>query len=136
MELPKHSDKGDWVAPGGSIDPNETPADAAMREMWEETGLLVEPVQVLGVYGGPEFEIGYKNGERVSYVMTVFQCQIIAGQAKTWDNDEILAIQYFAETELATLNLSIWAKIVLADAFNRQHQTNFKKRSWQPPIDS
>lgn len=31
-----------WLPPGGHIDPNETPPDAARREAFEETGLLVE----------------------------------------------------------------------------------------------
>ena len=30
-----------WLLPGGAIEPAETPADAAVREMFEETGLLV-----------------------------------------------------------------------------------------------
>jgi len=47
--LARHADTGVWVAPGGSVDPHESPADAAVREMWEETGLLVEPTKILGV---------------------------------------------------------------------------------------
>ncbi len=62
--LVKHADAGVWVAPGGSLDPHESPADAAVREMWEETGLRVEPTRVLGVYGGPEFHVRYAKGTR------------------------------------------------------------------------
>jgi 8-oxo-dGTP pyrophosphatase MutT (NUDIX family) len=40
-----------WVAPGGAVDPFETPADAAVREIWEETGLWVEPFACLGYTG-------------------------------------------------------------------------------------
>lgn len=32
-----------WLTPGGGIDPPETPAQAAARELYEETGLLVDP---------------------------------------------------------------------------------------------
>jgi 8-oxo-dGTP pyrophosphatase MutT (NUDIX family) len=35
-----HSDKKIWVAPGGLIEPGEQRADAAVRETWEETGLV------------------------------------------------------------------------------------------------
>jgi len=37
-----HSDRKVWVMPGGLIEPEEIPADAAIREVWEETGLTVE----------------------------------------------------------------------------------------------
>jgi 8-oxo-dGTP diphosphatase len=30
--------KGEWVLPKGKLDDGETPRDAAMREVWEETG--------------------------------------------------------------------------------------------------
>ncbi len=51
-----------WTLPGGSIEAGETPADAAVREVWEETGLRVRAVRLLweGTYGhgsrtSPEF---------------------------------------------------------------------------------
>src|SRR6185503_9382508 len=74
-----HSDKKIWVLPGGLIEPGETPADGAVRETWEETGLLVELTGILGVYGGPELIVDYANGDRASYVGTVFRGSIIDG---------------------------------------------------------
>ena len=41
--LVRQSAGGVWSAPGGSVDPNETPADAVVREVWEETGLYIDP---------------------------------------------------------------------------------------------
>jgi 8-oxo-dGTP pyrophosphatase MutT (NUDIX family) len=40
--LHRHRILGTWVAPGGHIDPGETPWDAARREAGEETGLVVD----------------------------------------------------------------------------------------------
>lgn len=37
-----HKRLGIWLQPGGHIDSGETPADAALRETYEETGLLGE----------------------------------------------------------------------------------------------
>ena len=43
-----------WALPGGFIDYGERPEDAAVREVREETGLDVELVSLLGVYGAPD----------------------------------------------------------------------------------
>ncbi|MFA5169445.1 MAG: NUDIX hydrolase [Candidatus Paceibacterota bacterium] len=39
--LIKHKKIGKWLAPGGHVDPNETPDCAALREVKEETGLTI-----------------------------------------------------------------------------------------------
>ena len=41
--LLKRSDGGGWGLPGGWVDVHESPARAAVREVWEEAGLRVEP---------------------------------------------------------------------------------------------
>ncbi len=49
--------KGYWDIPGGFLEPGEHPADGAVREMREETGLVVEPVELVGMFMdvyGPE----------------------------------------------------------------------------------
>lgn len=130
--LVRHSDRQNWVAPGGSIDPHERPADAVVREMWEETGLLVVPERIMGVYGGPEFQITYANGDAVSYVMTVFECRIVEGQMRP-DGEETLEVRYCAADDLANLNLSPWARIVLPDAFLAHTHSHFQPPQWTPP---
>jgi 8-oxo-dGTP pyrophosphatase MutT (NUDIX family) len=130
--LVRHVEGDLWVAPGGSIDPHETPADAVVREVWEETGLLVEPVRLLSVYGGPEFEVVYQIGDRVSYVMTVFECRVIAGTPRA-DGVETLELGYFSLAELRDLRLPRWARMVLPDAFAPGEQTYFQPARWRPP---
>ena len=50
--LVQQREGGIWSTPGGVIELDEHPADAAIREMWEETGLEVRIDCLLGVYGG------------------------------------------------------------------------------------
>jgi 8-oxo-dGTP pyrophosphatase MutT (NUDIX family) len=62
--LARHSEGGVWLLPGGAIEPTETPADATVREMFEETGVVVRLTGLVGIFGGPEFVVHYRNGHR------------------------------------------------------------------------
>ncbi len=132
--LARHHDYDQWALPGGSIDPGETPANAAVREMWEETGLLVEPVHILGVYGGAAFTWTYPNGDQVAYVDTVFVCHIVGGTLAA-DQEEISELAYFTQDEMAQLELSPWMRVVVADLFSNSTQTCFQPAQWTPPVD-
>ncbi|HEV3049610.1 MAG TPA: NUDIX domain-containing protein, partial [Longimicrobium sp.] len=92
--LVRQRDGGVWSTPGGVMEPDETPADAAVREAWEETGLMVEPRRVFGVYGGPEFIVRYPNGDESQYVMIVFECAVVGGTLRP-DDDETLEVRYW-----------------------------------------
>lgn len=129
--LLRHSNGSVWVAPGGSLEPNELPADAVVREVWEETGLKVEPVRITGIYGGPAFEVHYRNGDRVSYLMTVFECRVLGGTLQA-DSVETLEAAYFSAEQVQKLPLAAWAEVVLPDAFGRGERARFQAARWRP----
>ena len=114
--LVRHAEFDLWTTPGGAVEPEEVPADAAVREMWEETGLHVELQRVIGVYGGPEFTTTYRNGDAVSFMMTVFQARRIGGCLRP-DDEETLEVGSFAQDEVAELAMQHWAPRVVMRAF-------------------
>jgi 8-oxo-dGTP diphosphatase len=98
--LHRATDDGKWYTIGGAMDPGENPADAAVREAFEETGLRVVPKRIVGVYADPV--VVYANGDRVIYVSTCFECEVIGGTLGSGD-DESLELRYFPVDRLPEL---------------------------------
>ena len=65
----RRRDNGHWQPPGGVLELGETIEDGVRREVLEETGVEVEPVQLTGVY---------KN-MLLGVVALVFRCRLVAG---------------------------------------------------------
>ena len=74
-------------------------------ECFEETGLLVKPVRIIGVFGGPEFLIRYPNGDVTYYTTVAFEASIVGGSLKA-DGHEIARLSYFTQTECGALALT------------------------------
>jgi ADP-ribose pyrophosphatase YjhB (NUDIX family) len=62
---------GTWAQPGGFLEVDETVNQAAVRETWEETGLIVEPGEIVGLYTRLE----------ASVVTIAFEARIVGGTA-------------------------------------------------------
>ncbi len=131
--LARDAASGLWMTIGGAVEPDETPADAAVRECWEETGLLVEPVRILGVFGGPEFRITYGNGDVVSYVATVFAARRIGGDPSP-DGVEATALRYVSLDEAAALEMGTWTRMLVSHAFACGGETYFAAARWRPDV--
>src|SRR5262245_23671865 len=93
--LVHENNDGAWAAPGGAIEPGESPCDAVAREVWEETGLRVEPVALRGVYGGDVLRTCYPNGDLVEYFAAMYEC-VVRGGALRADGLEVSDARFFA----------------------------------------
>jgi len=62
-----------WEFPGGKVEPNETPANAAIREAREEVGLEIEILRALT-------PIDWQYAER-SVTLHPFEARVVAGEA-------------------------------------------------------
>jgi ADP-ribose pyrophosphatase YjhB (NUDIX family) len=79
---------GLWAQPGGFLEVDETVNQGAIRETWEETGLLVDPGEIVGLYTRLEAMV----------VTIVFEARIVGGTAApTPEATEIVA---FAPEEI------------------------------------
>jgi ADP-ribose pyrophosphatase YjhB (NUDIX family) len=101
----RRADNGKWGLPAGAIDPGETPAAAVAREVREETGLVVRPARIAGVFGGRGFRVRYENGDEAEYTVTVFDCEVIGGTLSPGDG-EALELRYFTPDEAPELQVA------------------------------
>lgn len=102
-----------WLVPGGAIDPGETPAEAAVRETKEETGLDIVVDRLIGVWGGtPDHHIVYPNGDVVDYVMATFGGRVVGGDLRP-DPEEFEELRWFRLDELRAMDVAPWMDDVL-----------------------
>jgi 8-oxo-dGTP pyrophosphatase MutT (NUDIX family) len=85
--LGRRGDTGGWALPGGIIDPAEEPADAAVREIFEETAVLAVPERLVAVTVSPLMT--YPNGDSVQYLELTFRCRSVGGQAQVNDTESL-----------------------------------------------
>ena len=78
--LEKRSDNGEWAYAGGAVELYERVEEAAARELREETGLIAEHLEMLGVFSGERMRYVYPNGDEVSNVDVVFLCRDYSGK--------------------------------------------------------
>lgn len=92
---------GTWAQPGGFLEAEETVIQGAVRETFEETGLEVEPVGIVGIYPQP----------RAAVVIVVYEATIVSGEMVV--TPETLEVRAFAVEDLPWdgigFNTSLWA---------------------------
>ena len=132
--LADHGGKKGWAIPGGSVEPDDLPAGTAVREMWEEASLQVEPIRIMGVYGGKNFLTEHPNGDLVDYKDTVIACRIVGGEMQP-DLEEITRLGFFSPAEMVEMTLPAWMHEILPQIYSQNEPTFFQPPTWQPPAD-
>jgi 8-oxo-dGTP diphosphatase len=80
--------RGSWAQPGGFLEVDETVTEGAIRETLEETGLIVDPGEVVGLYTRLEAAV----------VVIVFESRVVGGSMGT--SPEALEVRPFAAADI------------------------------------
>ncbi|MCI4665219.1 MAG: NUDIX domain-containing protein [Neomegalonema sp.] len=141
--LARNADTGEWQTLGGMIEPLEQPADAAMREAFEEAGVRAEPVRLIGVFAGPEAEVTYPNGDVVAYTVLAFAGRLIEAGAPfasdgaeiaefTPDGEEIAEVAWFDADAIERLEMMRFNRRMALAALTPDAPTYFEPGKWRP----
>jgi mutator protein MutT len=107
--------QGKWSIPGGVLEVGETLRKAVVREALEETGLTVEPGELLGVF---ERVVPDDQGKlRFHYVLIDFLCRRVAGELVAGDDAE--EVGWFHREELAPLEVARETEEVILKGFEK-----------------
>jgi 8-oxo-dGTP pyrophosphatase MutT (NUDIX family) len=85
---PQGKPDGVWALPKGNIDPGETPAETAVREVWEETGVHG---RLDGKLGDVKYTYTRRDGERVFKIVSFYLLR--AGRGRLGEIDERMRVE-------------------------------------------
>ena len=95
----RRTDNGQWGLIGGLLEMNETYAQAALREIREETGLEVRLDSFLGIFHN--HNMVWDNGDAAHFICAMFTAQIVSGEPRI--DEESYELRFFGKEELPPL---------------------------------
>jgi ADP-ribose pyrophosphatase YjhB (NUDIX family) len=117
--LVKERSDGCWTLPGGWADVGDSPAEAVVREIAEESGYLTRAVKLLALYDRNKH--GHPPIPDHAYKL-FFLCEIIGGAPA--ESTETNGVGFFAEDELPNLSLTRVTPAQIARLFAHNRNPN------------
>lgn len=99
----RRTDSGLYAIPGGAQEVGETIGQTVVREVKEETGIDVEPTELIGVYSDPEHVIAFTDGEVRQEFSICFRARPVRGELRT--SDESSEVLWVDRADLAGLDI-------------------------------
>jgi 8-oxo-dGTP diphosphatase len=103
---------GHWVAPGGKVDRGESPAEGAVRELHEETGLTAKTVQLRALVTETS------PADNWQWLIFVYRALDVTGEVVSDEREGEL--RWFSHGELAAANLPPADRYFMRDAIRTE----------------
>lgn len=112
--LQKRTDSGDWGVIGGALELAESTEQAAVRELYEEAGLVAEDLTFITILSGADMYYRYPHGDEIYNVVTVYETRHFRG-TPTIHDDEGLELKFY-RLDQPIPNLNEMARKILTKA--------------------
>ncbi|WP_394363140.1 NUDIX hydrolase [Amycolatopsis sp. SB7-3] len=119
----RRTDNDLYAIPGGQLELGETLAQAAVREVREETGIECEVTGVIGLYSNPNHVIAYDDGEVRQEFSICFRADATGGRLHT--SDESKEVIWVMSSDLDTLRIHQSIKLRLRHALELRSSAYF-----------
>lgn len=90
------NEQGLWATPGGAVEWDETPAEAVVREVWEECGIEIAVFCQLGTFD-------HRLNDREQWISIAYLAQIMMGEPAIQEPEKCSGCGWFTLSELPTL---------------------------------
>jgi ADP-ribose pyrophosphatase YjhB (NUDIX family) len=99
----RRADNNRHAIPGGRHELGESMAEAAAREVAEETGITAEITGLVGIYSDPAHVVAYDNGKVRQEFSICFRGRPVSGELRT--SDESTEVRWVERTDLDQLDI-------------------------------
>jgi 8-oxo-dGTP pyrophosphatase MutT (NUDIX family) len=96
----------------------ESVQDTARREVYEETGLLLDELELFGIYSGSQYDKTFSNGDQVALVLISFICKRYSGELVE-SNEESIQNNFFPLEKLPE-NIFTEHKMLVDDLLSKK----------------
>ncbi|PSL06750.1 NUDIX domain-containing protein [Haloactinopolyspora alba] len=117
--LVQRADSGQWALPGGGMEPGETVAACAVREVREETGIDIEITRLVGIYSDPNHVIAYDDGEVRQQFSVCFAGRLLGGELHR--SIESTSVAFVDAAGLERLPIHPTQRLRIGHALERRH---------------
>jgi 8-oxo-dGTP diphosphatase len=112
-----------WILPGGYVKPTETIGDAVRREVLEETGLIVEPLELVSLRS--RITAGRND------LYATFLVKVVGGELKP-DGKEVVDARYFTLAEMENRDDVPKLNTCIVRSLQERQKTRFVLSSYKP----
>lgn len=110
--------KGYWSLPGGLLETGETLEEGIVREVLEETGLRVKPVEFYGLF--QRIMRDAKGRAEYHYLLADYVCKVIGGELRP--GDDVSRVEWVPRRRLKEYTMTEGTLSVIEEAYERAHR--------------